>query len=112
MKIYFEDGPLFTDCKSPPHHDERISATAGYSSNLADFEYWKKCWYPVAIWTNSLIALNNDYVWNDELGVPELYLRIDQTTWRRVDKMTDKEIHKSHNLMKMFMSGAFRKELK
>ena len=63
----------------------------------------------VSVYTNSLVALKNSYCWNDELQVSELYLRSSKTgDFVRVGTLTDKEIRKPHNLMSMWINGAFK----
>lgn len=89
-----------------------IDASRGYSSCKNILNYAKLAYPNDSIYTNSLAALSNEYCWNDELGVAELYLR-DAITKKfvRVDMLTDKEIRKAHNLMNMYMNCAFRKSI-
>lgn len=107
MKIYFEDGALAfnlleVDC------DFRIDAANGHSFCEKRLRTAKERYPNCAIYTNSLVALDNKFVWNDELKVPELYLR-DRTTQKfvRVDELTDRELREGHALMKMYINGAF-----
>lgn len=107
MKIYFEDGALVfnlleVDC------DFRIDAANGHSFCENRLRAAKECYPNCSIYTNSLTALDNRFVWNDELKVPELYLR-DRKTLKfvRVDELTDRELREGHALMKMYLNGAF-----
>ena len=112
MKIYFEDGKLDnialvkfeTGCK----FDFTVDAANGYSFCEDRFEISAHFHPNCAIYTNSLVALSNKYVWNEELGVPELYLRHKDTLqFTRVDALTTRELRQGHNLMKMYMAGEF-----
>lgn len=112
MKIYFEDGQLKDFTLEVPNRAHRIDAACGYSANrrildkLAKFEETHPT--SIIVYTNSLIALSNQYCWNDELKIPDLYLRESiNEGFVRVTMLTDKEIHKAHNLMQMYINGAF-----
>ena len=108
MKIYFEDGSLDNQTKRP-NNTAIIDASAGYSKNIDSIEVLITINSKLDVWTNSIAILNNDYCWNDELQIPELYLRDPNTNeFVRVDCLTDKEIHKCHNLMAMYINNAFK----
>ena len=131
MKIYFEDGRLEYNPMQygVPEGFREIDAKDGYAANMYDLMELKTIddnEVDIVLYTNSLAALSNLFCWNDKLNVPELYLRAEivssiaeanQFTDRilesyvRVDKLTDKEIHKAHNLMQMYMNGAFAKKI-
>ena len=115
MKIYFEDDRILYGRPfdhGVPETCHIIDAAIGYSSvmyELADMESLEALGNEdIIVYTNSTAALSTKYCWNSEMKVPELYLRTSPTQFTRVDKLTDKEIHKLHNLMQMFMNGAFR----
>lgn len=113
MKIYFEDGEL-----KPNRHTAgvdylySIDASRGYSSCRNILSYTKQAYPNDSIYTNSIIALNNKYCWNDIENVPELYLRdIKTKKFVRVDNLTDKEIRKAHNLMCMYINNCFKQSI-
>lgn len=107
MKIYFEDGPLIP-FEPEPDCEFRIDAANGHSFCENRLRTAKEHYPDCAIYTNSLVALDNRFVWNDELKVPELYLR-DRKTCKfvRVDELTDRELREGHALMKMYINRAF-----
>ena len=123
MKIYFEDGPLSnTELMTKTSGITivfTIDAKDGFSSNFCklnealsrefiDRNVPEIIRHEYIVYTNSLVALSNKYCWNDVLGIPELYIRKDSNSkFIRVDHLTDKEIHKVHNLMQMYINGAF-----
>lgn len=78
MKIYFEDEEL--DCPDDFPNDNIlivINAKNGFTCCKRQLEIAKETEfrYSVIVYTNSLLALNNEYAWNDELGTPEIYLK-------------------------------------
>lgn len=109
MRIYFYDGvcdPNNVDFK----YDFIVDAKFGYKNNvetlnlIKQFEIISKTNPEVC--TNSIVALNNEYAWNDELNVPEIYLlRGDQ--FIRIDELTKRKLRNAHNMMKMYMAGEF-----
>lgn len=112
MKIYFEDGKLqdvaLIKFETGCDFDFTVDAANGYSFCEDRFEITKRFHPECSIYTNSLMALDNRYVWNDQLGVPELYLRHKDTcVFTRIDKLTTRELRQGHNLMKMYMAGEF-----
>ena len=111
MKIYFEDGELREEVQIAIGAKHRVDGKYGFSHNRealdAHNEYYRN--YPVSIYTNSLVALSNEYCWNEELKVPELYIRPGRgRDFVRVDKLTLKALRPAHNLCKMYMANAFR----
>lgn len=106
MKIYFEDGKLCSFL--PVKMDYRIDAGDGFSRNAADLELYMETNPSAAIYTNSLAALSNKYVWNETLHVPELYIRAGEyMDFHRIDTLTERELRQGHNLMKMYIAGEF-----
>lgn len=113
MKVYFEDSGL-----KPNHYAAgvdylyAIDAGNGYTFCKHMLDYAKLCYPDCTIYTNSIIALSNEYCWNDIEQIPELYLRDTKTKeFVRVDKLTDKELRKPHNLMHMYLNNGFRKSI-
>lgn len=108
MKIYFEDGKLCSFL--PIKMDYRIDAGDGFSRNAADLELYMETNPSAAIYTNSLAALSNKYVWNETLRVPELYIRAGEyMAFTRIDELTTRELRQGHNLMRMYIAGEFNR---
>lgn len=111
MKIYFEDGELTEPNSRNFRYRYLIDAGYGFTKNNSLLNLIKEIDDKSAIYTNSLLALNNDYAWNDELGVPEIYIRNSNGNFTRIDKLTHKALRKAHCIMKMYITGAFRNEV-
>ena len=109
MKIYFEDGPLTAGQSLKLGCRYIVNAATGYSDNERTFDRIKEEEPNVSVYTNSLVAIKNSYCWNDELQVPELYLRSSKTgEFVRVDTLTDRALRMPHHLLNLYTSGAFR----
>ena len=110
MKIYFEDGELIDIVRKNIGAFQTCDGKYGFSQNQQALDWYKK-WYEghsVVIYTNSLVALSNEYCWNDEFKVPELYIRPSKSAdFVRVDKLTNKILREGHNLRRMYMANAF-----
>ena len=106
MKIYFEDGELKRPNSINFRYRYLVDAKYGYTSNAALLNCIKNLDNDASVYTNSVIALNNDFAWNDALKVSEIYL-IKEDEFIRIDNLTDKELRRPHNIMKMYMAGAF-----
>lgn len=106
MKIYFEDGQLHRPNSINFKYHYLVDARYGYTSNAALLNCIKNLDNDVSVYTNSVVALNNDFAWNDVLKVPEIYL-VKEDEFIRIDKLTDRELREGHNIMKMYMSGEF-----
>lgn len=111
MKIYFEDGTLDHWREIGVRIDNLVDATCGFSSCKMALDRIRMYYNISSVYTNSLVALNNEYAWNDELGVPEIYIRNNNREFTRIDKLTHKALRKEHNIMKMYMAGSFRNEV-
>lgn len=110
MKIYFEDGPIKEKEFCGVDYLYSIDAANGYSFCRNVLNHAKKSYPNCTIYTNSIIALNNDYCWNDVDHVCELYLRdIITGKFVRADMLTDKELRKFHNLMHLYINNGFKK---
>lgn len=108
MKIYFEDGQLATPGCLPTYHYYAIDAKYGVSSNMAQLDTLRECEPDATVYTNSIFAFSNEYAWNEELKVPEVYIRAgEHKAFTRIDKLTTKELRCAHNLARMYVAGAF-----
>lgn len=110
MKIYFEDSSLVTSGYLPFAYHYAIDAKYGISANIAQLDTLRECEPNATVYTNSIIALNNEYAWNKELKVPEIYIRAgEHMIFTRIDKLTTRELREGHNIAKMWISGEFEK---
>lgn len=108
MKIYFEDDKLIDATQVPLDFFIRIDAAEGPRENKQDLEYAMEYHPKTPIYTNSLIALSNEYAWNEELGVPEIYIRAgEHMHFHRIDELTERELRFAHNICKMYLAGSF-----
>lgn len=109
MEIYFEDGSLDTK-KIPIIPDYVIDTANGVSANIKLFYSLSvenpKC----IIYTNSILALENRYAWNDERKAPDIFIRSKCGAFRKITKFTGRELRRGHNLKKLYISGEFSKE--
>ena len=111
MKIYFEDDQLCL--VNSPNGAKIVDAQYGYYDNYRRLELFNKTSNnDTIIYTNSLVALNNDYCWNEDKKCCELYLRNIAGEWKPCQSLTDKEIRKAHNLEKIYRAGSFAVKLK
>ena len=114
MKIYFEDGPLEDVSQLPFKPNLIISADDGISSNFnaLDFEMHRKCDGVITddyvIYTNSIAAFRNQYAWNEQLQVPEIYIRAGENqSFTRIDELTERVLREGHNLAHLYVAGEF-----
>ena len=94
----FRDRPVrVVDARSGPGRAEEALSDIAASED-------PKC----VVVTNSLVALDNDYCWNEETNSCDLYLfNLDIGGFIKAERLTDKEIRRAHNLEKMYRAGAF-----
>lgn len=115
MKIYFEDGKLKDDNEIQREipHEINLVLNAEYGFSFCKLALWKlqQTNNRATVYTNMITALNNDYAWNEEMDVPEIYIRNDDGKFTRIDKLTKRALRKAHNIMRMYMAGAFRNEV-
>lgn len=108
MKIYFEDGRLLESDYLPIDNYYDIDAKYGVSSNMAQLDTLLECKPDAIVYTNSILAFSNEYAWNEELKVPEIYIRAgEHREFNRIDKLTTRELRRGHNLAKMYVAGSF-----
>lgn len=107
MKIYFEDGPLLPDLGlfTP---DFTIDASCGVTQTLLALNWVAKTQPDSSVCTNSILALDNKFAWNNELQVPEVYIRAGEyMVFTRIDRLTTRQLTESHNLAKLYLAGEF-----
>lgn len=108
MKIYFEDGELVSTPYLPFSNYYKIDAKYGPKHNRDQLDNFREKDPDCIIYTNSLIALSNEYAWNEELGVPEIYIRAGAyMCFARIDTLTERELRFAHNICKMYLAGSF-----
>lgn len=108
MKIYFEDGELVSSGYLPIDQYIVVNAGSGVHTNISVLDDIKEYNPNAVIYTNSIFAFSNDYAWNEELKVPEIYIRAGKhMLFTRIDKLTEKDLRKSHNLAKLYIAGTF-----
>ena len=108
MKIYFEDGDLVNIILLPVHIDYKVDASRGVNANIDRLDELNVTQPNAVIYTNSIFAFNNMYAWNEELKVPEIYIRAGEyMVFTRIDKLTNRELRAGHNLAKMYVAGEF-----
>lgn len=128
MKIFFEDGKLRSllspkQYSSSGSNDEilglnyiiaNVDAGSGCSKVISNLE---KCLSidkrtNVAVYTNSILALEPQYTWDKILGKHEVYFRSPYGWWVHVDELTNRDLHKEiYKISKMYMSGEFDERL-
>lgn len=113
MKIYFEDGELVSSGYLPIDRYIVVNAGSGVHTNINVLNDIKEYNPNAVVYTNSIFAFSNDYAWNEELEVPEIYIRAgEHMLFTRIDKLTEKELRRAHNLAKMYVAGAFDNHIK
>lgn len=112
MKIYFEDGPIVLG-RYVPDFNFVVDAAYGLSNNEGYLDRLLHTVPDCAIYTNSLVAVHSKYCWNNDLNIPELYIRhngLFNGNWVRVDQLTNRTLKQGHNFLKMYWSGEFSHE--
>lgn len=110
MKILFYDGDIrWWACPSIFSNYNRLGASWGYTDNIKALElYREKLGEDSTILTNSLVALDHKYGWNEKENHTDIYFYVESKhDFVRCDELTEKEIRKGHNILKMFMNGVF-----
>ena len=108
MKIYFEDGKLEEEKLLSFKPDYTIDAGFGFSANVKFLDVLSQDNTDYIIYTNSILAFDNRYAWNEELQAPEIYIRAgNDKLFTRIDELTERELREGHNLAKMYITGEF-----
>ena len=108
MKIYFEDGILRDSSQLPFTCYTLVNAAYGVSRNFSVLDELVEYEPDAIVYTNSIFAFSNEYAWNEELKVPEIYIRAgEHMLFTRINKLTTRELREGHNLAKMYVSGEF-----
>lgn len=110
MRIYFEDGQLHRPNGREFKYSYLVDAGHGYSKNRMLLDHIKQTDNNASVYTNSVIALDNYYAWNNEIKVPEIYIANKDGVFTRIDELTVKCLREAHNIMKMYIAGAFINE--
>ena len=108
MKIYFEDGELGCTNQLPVSCCVIVHAGSGVGTNIRVLDDIMNYDPNATVYTNSILAFSNQYAWNEELQAPEVYIRAGvKREFTRIDKLTEREIRRAHNLAKMYLAGTF-----
>ena len=108
MKIYFEDGELKNPNLLSVYPSYSLDAKLGVSRCIRLLDIFYKNAPDGIIYTNSIFAFQNRYAWNEELKVPEVYIRTgEDAAFTRIDRLTTRELREGHNLAKMYIAGEF-----
>lgn len=110
MKILFYDGDIREGfCPSSFSNYSKLNATCGYTNVIKTLDLYKEVLSKDAtILTNSIVALDHRYGWDEKENHTDIYFYVESKhDFVRCDELTEKEIRKEHNIMKMFMNGAF-----
>lgn len=110
MKILFYDGDILRWLRPTKFSNYiKLNALWGYTNNIKDLDtYMEKLSNDATILTNSIVALDHRYGWNKKENHTDIYFYVESKhDFIRCDELTEKEIRKEHNIMKMFMNSAF-----
>ena len=110
MKILFYDGDIrWRACPTSFSNYNRLNALWGYTDNIKELNtYREKFGEDTVILTNSLVALDHRYGWNEKENHTDIYFYVESKhDFVRCDKLTEREIREGHDIMKMFMNGVF-----
>lgn len=111
MKIYFEDGELQHSSLLPVMPKYEVHANKGVTDNIELLDLILEKDTDAVVYTNSIFAIYSLYAWNDELDVPDIYIRAgNDGKWVRIDKLTNRTLKPGHNLAKMYVAGEFEKK--
>lgn len=83
-----------------------ISAAIGPREVLKRLEYIQKDMPKCTIVTNSVIALDNRYAWNNKTNSCDVWFW-KKGEWVNIQDTTEREIRQGHNIMHMYLNDAF-----
>lgn len=113
MKILFYDGNIrYWSHLTSFSNYQRLSASWGYTDNIKTLNlYREKFGEDCAVLTNSIIALDHKYGWNEKENHTDIYFYVkSKHDFVRCDKLTEREIREGHNIMTLFRGGEFDTE--
>ena len=109
MKILFFDGSI-RNWSRPASIEYHLTVDAAYGPAdneavlLEAYHYLNNA----IILTNSLVALDHRYGWNEKEHHTDIYFYVESKHDSvRCDELTEREIREGHNIMKMYLNGAF-----
>lgn len=112
MKIYFEDGALMHSSLVPVQVDYRVDAGKGVTACVDLLDMLVRQRPNATVYTNSIFAFNNMYAWNENIDIPEIYIRSGKNkVFTRIDKLTTRELRRGHNLAHMYVAGEFSQSI-
>lgn len=113
MIVYFEDDSI-VDKPDPLDRGFmipmiRIDAGRGFTY-CRKMLWWitKNLPFNTPVYTNSLDAFSNTWCWDNEKGIPMIYIRNGDGEWTLINELTDKYLRRAVNLEKLYIHGYFR----
>lgn len=109
MKILFYDGDIRQwDRPTNISYNYILDAAHRPSNNIERLELVRLNYYDCVIFTNSLVALDHRYGWNEKENHTDIYFYVESKhDFVRCDELAGREIREGHSVMKMFLNGAF-----
>lgn len=108
MKVYFEDGELRSTSQLSVKPNFVIDAGKGFTESIRLLDLAYDANPDCVVYTNSIAAVNNRYAWNDQLLVPEVYIRSgEHMLFTRIDALTERELRQGHCLARLYVAGEF-----
>lgn len=119
MKVLFYDGALdkdqlFAECylrtlwNTDIFYVDAMFGPEAARVKLDMLLHREDCGKNVAVITNSLMALDTKYCWNERIDSCELYFFIrSRGEFVEAQDLTDKMLRRSNNFIQMYLNGAF-----
>lgn len=108
MKIYFEDGKLVGLKRLPVTPDYVMNAADGVTENLKLLDILSTTQPDCVIYTNSILAFSNRYAWNQNLQLPEIWIRDHaHGLFTNITNFTERELREGRNLAHLYINGEF-----